>query len=844
MGSFFRRIYYLLNRRQLQRELENDMQVHRELMSEENRRAFGNAAVIREQANDVWGWGWLERFVQDIRFGTRVLRGAPGLTLTAMAVLALGIGVNVTAFNFVDIIFFRPLAVRDPQTLARFSTQFPNGSSSAVAYPAAVFYRDHSNAMTSMIAEMDTQMTLNETTTQSLRTGLATTNYFKDLGISALYGRVFTPQVDDAPDAPAVALLDYRFYERHFGGDPGVVNRTIRINERPVTVIGVLPPKFVGLEPDGNQRDEVWLPLEKEPYFIPDVKTLTSFDQRDSGVRAYGRFKPGMTLRAGEESLLALSQELEKEHPSEVTKGEHLRVAAGGYAADFNSSDIPAFGLFAALVLLILAATCGNLGNLLLGHALTREREISIRLSLGATRARILRQIITESFLLAALGSAAALLLSWYASRTIALIMGERFVTLDVRPDWRTALFSFVIGAVACLMFGLPAARQLSRQRHRSSRVRTFFMATQVTASCVLLVLSALLVRGVERGLNSDPGFDYQHVVVLDPQLYAHSYSTPSAVQYTHDLQDRLQKMPGVEAVSVVRLAPLGDNIMVHPTAGADGSKFEVFVNEAGPEFFQTMSIPLRRGRTFKPGEKDVAIVSESTARRLWPGKDPLQQTWAPSTRKVPIVGVVGDAHIMSIHDGNAGEAYEPVREPTLTQSYVLIRTSRSPEELMPMAAKVARSLDPQLSPVVSTLKQSFAERVGDTVKVTGIITGMGLLALLLAVIGLYGVVSYNVSQRTKEIGIRIALGATPSGVVRNMVSSFVVPLSIAMAVGLLVAAAFSFVMRSFLYGVHHLDPLSYLIASSILAGVGGLAALLPARRALKVDPMVALRAE
>jgi len=844
MGEIFRRIYYLLNKGRLQRELENDLQVHRELMSAENRRDFGNAAVIREQANDAWGWGWLERFLQDIRFGARVLRGSPGLTFTAIAVLALGIGVNVTAFNFVDIIFFRPLPVRDPQTLAKFTTQFNNGSSTAVSYPAAVFYRDHSDALASMIAQIRTQMTLNEADTHSIHTALVTGNYFSDLGISAAFGRVFTPGVDDAPDAPAVALLDYGFYQRHFGGDPGVVNRSIRINQRPVIIVGVLPPRFVGLEPDGDQRDDVWLLLDKETYFLPDAKSLTSFDQRDSAARVYGRFKPGMTLRAGQNALLPLAQELERQHPLEIKKGEHLRVSAGGYVAEFNGQDIPAFGLLAALVLLILAATCGNLGNLLLGHAVTREREIAIRLSLGATRGRILRQLITESILLAALGSIAALALSWYASRVIALAMGERFSTLNVTPDWRTAVFSFAIGMFACLIFGLPAARQLSRQRHRSARMRTIFMATQVTASCVLLVLSALLVRALERGLKTDPGFDYQHVVALDPQLYAHSYSPSAALQYTHDLEERLQQLPGVEAVATVRLQPLGNDITIQPTRAVDGSKFDVYINEVGPQFFQTMSIPLRRGRTFKAGEQDVAILSESTARRLWPGKDALQQLYDHNRKKWPVVGVVGDAHIMSIRDGNAGEAYLPLSEPTFTQSYVLIKTSHSPEDLSPLALKVARNIDPQLSPVANTLKQSFAEKVGDSVKVTSIIGAMGVMALLLAVIGLYGVVAYNVAQRTREIGIRIALGATPSGVVRNIISGFVAPLAIALAAGLALAAALSTVLRGELYGIHHLDPLSSLLASLLLTGVGVMAALIPARRALRVDPMIALRCE
>lgn len=844
MSEFFRRVYYLLNRRRLQRELEQEMAAHREMLGKEHRTAFGNPAVLREQANAAWGWSWLERLFQDIGFGARILRRSPGLTLTAITVLALGIGVNVTGFNFVDLLFFRPLPVRAPHSLARFTTEFNNGSSTSVAYPAMLYYREHGNALVSFIAQHRTQMSLNEREPQSLHVSLVTANYLSDLGVTAAYGRVFIPGVDDKPNATAVAVLGYGFFLRHFGGDPSIVNAIIRMNQIPVTVIGVLPPGFVGLDPESAEHDDVWLLMEKEPLFVPDSKILTSFDTLESGARVYGRFRPGMSFQDGQRALLPVARELERLHPKEIQKGEHLRVQPGGYAATLTAEDVPAFGLFAALVLMVLAITCGNLGNLLLGHAVTREREITIRLALGATRGRIVRQLVTESFFLAMLGSAAALLLSWYASRALIVILGGPSV-MDLTPDWRTQMFAIAAGVLACVLFGLPAARHLSREQHRLSRTRTFFMATQLAASCVLIVISALLVHALQHAVSSDPGFDYKKVVAIDPQLYAHSYSTPAAVQYTQDLTQRVLQLPGVESAAMILHQPLGSNITVgRGVSAANGSRFDIYYSRVDPQFFRTMAIPILRGRTFSPGEQDVAIVSDTTARRLWPGKDPLQQEYEYNHKKLRVIAVARDAYMMAIRDRDSGGVYLPLEPSKLTESVLLVRSSRTPDELSATLAQVARAQDRQLSPVITTLQHAFDEKFSDSVRVTGIIAAMGGLALLLAAIGLFGVVSYNVGQRTKEIGIRMALGASSANVLACVVSDLIVPLATALAAGLLFAGALSFILRNQLYGVNHLDPLSYLTAAAILGAVALLAAMLPARRALRVDPIAALRTE
>jgi predicted permease len=843
MGEFFRRVYYLLNRSKLERELQTEIDFHREMLSAESRKDFGNPTLMRERSREAWGWGWLDRLAQDLRFGFRLLKKSPGVTFTAIMVLALGIGVNVTAFNLVDVIFFKPLHVRDPHSLVRFSGKSPTSSSNVISYPATVFYQQ-SVSLSAVMAQTSTRVTFTEETNQEIRAGVVTANYFRELGGSAAYGRLFDPAIDDSPDAPPVVVLGYNFWQRQFGGDPSVVGRTIRLNQHPATIIGVIPFNFIGLDPEHGETDEVWLIISRLGYFVPDTKILTDLDDGESGVHMSARLKPGVTRRAAAAALEPLSQELVRQYPDKLPKGYHLVLFPGGYVEAFDPADLsflPMFGLFATLVLLILVATCSNLGSLFLGQAVTREREISIRMALGATRRRITRQLMTESVLLALLGAVTGLFLSWAISRPMVAWLGGPG-RLDLAPDWRTILFAFVIGGLAAVLFGLSPARQATRPAHKASRARTIFMAAQIAASCVLLVVSGLLVRGLQRAYSYDPGFDYTHVITVDPQLYAHGYKPAKATQFMDELQSRLRQLPGIEAASLVRNPPLGNRVTMQ--RAHDDIKVNIHQNEISPHYFQTMSIPLLRGRDFMANDQDVIIVSESCARALWPGKDPLQQTWKLGEKKYSVIGLAGNARTTALRNGDDAQIYMPVTSANVNASILLVKTSRPPENLVANLGALARAIDPVLSPNVQPLKAMLAERLSDSKKMTGVVGGMGTLALVLAVLGLYGVVAYNVSQKRREIGIRIALGANSTQVVQNMVANFFLPLSIAMAVGLALAALLSGILRQFLYGLSNFDPLSYLGAVLLLAIVGGLASLLPARRALKVNPMEALRCE
>ena len=841
MGGFFRRIYFLLNRRRLERELQNDIDFHREMLSAESRKDFGNPTLMRERSREAWGWGWLDRLAQDLRFGFRLLKKSPGLAFTAIMVLALGIGVNVTAFNIIDVFYFRPLPVRDPNSLVRFTTQFPEGASTEVSYPAAMFYRQHNQVLASVIVQRWLNMTLGQGKTESVRAGLVSANYFSEIGASAAYGRLLAAPIDAGPDAAPAAVLGYGFWQRHFGGDASVVGRTITLNQHVATVVGITGYAFSGLDPDEGEHTDLWLLVEQEPYFVPQTRVLSSFNDADSHIHMWGRLKPGVSMKMAEQALLPLAQELAHEHPDVIHKDEHLKAAPGAYANNLGADDLPLFGLLSVLVLLILATACGNLGNLLLGRAITREREIATRLALGATHRRVIRQLLTESLLLAAIGSAIGLLLSWLASRALVVGLGGPG-NFDYAPDWRTILFAFGAGTLACVLAGLPPARQLARQKHHSSRARTIFMSLQVAASCVLLVVSALLVRAMQIALNTDPGFDYAHTITVDPALYAHAFEPPAAREYLAKLEERISQVPGVESVTLVLNPPMGNRASIQRLNGA--VRFDVYINQVRPDFFRTLGVPLLRGRDFTKDDHDVVVVSESYARRVWPGKDPLQQLYELGKQKLPVIGIAGNARSVGMRNGQSAEMYEPITDEYIKEAVVLLRATGRTEDIIGNVADVARSLDPLLSPEARTVKGAFQEKLGFSGKIAAMISGMGTLALLLAIIGLYGVVSYNVSQKTREIGIRMALGATRFDVVHSILAQFVIPLSLALAAGLALAAAASLVLRTELYGLSNFDPLSYLSAAVLLAGIGGLAAFLPARRALNVDPMEALRCE
>src|ERR1019366_9430884 len=490
-----------------------------------------------------------------------------------------------------------------PGTLLRFERSAPQGYSDNFMYPEVAFYREHSKTLSAVMASDGAKVTI-EGQEKLLNASFVTANVFGDLGATARLGRMLDPVRDEASNAEPVVVLDQGFWQRHFAADPSIIGRTIRLNGQPATVVGVASTEFSGL---GWGTPDLWAPIAQQPYFVKGSR-LTDFSDGGTSVLMWGRLQPGLTPTVAEAELKLLAAELHRQHPNDVWEKQTLLSKPGGYANSIRHEMYPVFALVAALGLLILAAACGNLGSLLLARGVAREREIAIRVAVGAGRGRLIRQLFTESLVLALLGSAAGLALGHLVLRVL-MVWAEVPAWIDPTPDPRVIAFAIGMGFAAAILFGLTPAWQAARQRHRATITRQLLIGAQVAASCVLLIVAALLVRALDRAMFAHRGFEYQQVISMDPHF--HGSSSDEARAYLDALETRLRGLPGVEAVSMVSNPPLGNRWTV-ARAEVAGRAVNIHYNHIDPPFFQTMQIPLLRGRNLMRGDTRGIVVSES----------------------------------------------------------------------------------------------------------------------------------------------------------------------------------------------------------------------------------------
>jgi len=834
--QLFRRLAYLLNYRRHDRELAQELEFHREMGGR-----VESPLRLREDAREAWGWLWIDRLGQDLRYAARTLSRSPGFTLAAVAMLAIGIGVNIAAFGFFDIMVLRPLPVRDPETLLHFTRQSPERYASAMPYPEMAFFRDHSRTL-EIFAQSPQKLSL-EGEAKPRSANAVSENYFVELGASPLLGRLIEPS--DA-SGPPVVVLSEALWRMHFGADAAIAGKTLRLNGKPSTVVGVVPATFSGVS---LARPELWIASQQQPYFIDGTKILVDFS--DTTQEVLGRLRPGMTPKIAEAELRALAAELRKQYPNDIWENETLPSKPGGYASSaMNGSQsgsgqrgpdklLPVIMMITALVLLILIAACGNLGSLLLARGVARQREISIRVAVGAGSGRLLRQLFTESLVLAMLGAAAGLALGWAVLRYL-LSITDSPSWMNPTPDWRVITFAAGAGFASAMLFGLSPAFQLARQRQRANFLRQALLCAQVAASCVLLIVAALLGRAMNHALTADPGFDYKHAITIDASLAAHGYAPAKAAAFLDTLRARILAVPGVASVGEATSLPLGNRNVVNGF-DVDSHHVDMHANNIDPAFFETMKIPLLRGRNFKPGDTNAIIVSQSLAARAWPSVDPLGREIGHGDGKATVVGIAGNARATALEDPDAVEGYFLANAADQPGLSLVVRTAADPESVLPAIATIARGIDPQVFPTVQAMRTAFDVRMRGAEYSAATVAVLGATALLLACLGIVGLVSFAVTQRTREIGVRMALGAKQAHIIAIVLRQFSRPVLLGLVAGTAGAAALSQVLRRLLYGISNLDPEAYIGAVAIFLAAVLAGSLLPARKALRIDPVRAL---
>ena len=842
--EILRRLGYLFTRNSRRQELESEMDFHREMSERagrpEARRKFGNAERLKEQAREAWGWTWIDRLGQDLSYAARTLRRSPGFSLTAILVLAVGIGVNVTAFSLFNMMVLQFLPVRDPQSIVRLQRRSPDASTNTISYSSMIFYRDHANSLSAVMGTMGTGGQRFENDGQPVSASFITGNYFSELGTRPATGRLFDPALDDASGAPPVVVLSYAFWQRRFGGDPGIAGKVVHINGKPATVVGVTPYALASL---GGAHPDLWLPLSQTPYFVEGSTALAPTGS-SGPVEMWGRLAPGVSAKAAEGELRQLTDQLRKQYPKDVWENEYIRSDPGGHDQIMQPDMVLVMSAIGGLVFLILAVACANLGGLLLARGVAREHEIGIRVAIGAGRGRIFRQLFTESLLLSTLGSVAGLILG-YVTLRITMANANAPLWMTATPDWRVIAFTFAVGLVAAALFGFAPAWQIARQRHRRTIVRQTLLAAQIAASSLLLIVAGLLVRAAQHALYASPGFGYEQVVAVDLGQGSHGYKPAEARSLLEQFRTRAQAIPGVTSVALTSMQPLGHIRVSTISNTINGHLVRIFPFSVTPEFFSTMRVPLLRGRNFLPGEEHAVIISDSLARKQWPGEDPLgKQDASGSGPGDVVVGIAANARLMDMEDGDTVQLYHAAKEADMTDLTVLVRTAGSPDGLTPALRALSQSLDPKLFPEVRLLKGEFNSATQSAANIAAVITALGFVAVILAGLGILGLVAYSVSQRTREIAIRLALGASRAQVLRAVLRQFSWPVLVGLAVGTGAAAFASQILRRLLYGVSNLDPLSYASAIAVLLAIFALAALLPARRALKLDVARALHEE
>jgi predicted permease len=878
--ALFLRLAGLFRKGRHERELAAEMESHLQMHIEDNLRAGMSAAEARRQAliklggveqtkelyRDRRGLPLFETLFQDFRFAARMFIKNPGFTAVAVLTLALGVGTNAVVFSVVNALVLRPLPVERPNELAFLENKrYGPGQS----FPNYKDLRDRNRTFAGLIGYRFAPMEL-ETTARANRIWgyLATGNYFDVLGVKPALGRFFNQSEDLNPGASPFAVLNYSAWQSLFGADPGIVGKTIRINRSPYTVLGVAPPDFHGTEV--FYWPQVWVPMMMEPQIEAGRPWLDNRNTWNTWV--IGRLKPNVSRAQAEADLNAVAAELARQYPNE-NESLAFRLAKPGLVGDFIGGPARASALgVLALAGLVLLAACANLASMLTARAADRQREIAIRLAIGAGRGRVVRQVLTETLMLSLAGGGAGYLLAAFLSQALSRWRAPMDFPLqyDVNPDWRVFLFAVAASFFAAALFGSAPAWRASKADPNAvlkgssttwgrSRLalRDILVVVQVALCFVLVSASLLSLRGLQQALNLNLGFESRHVSVAAFELGLAGYSEERGSAFQQRALAAVRLLPGVESAAYSNSVPLSmdqSHTGVFPADKPDlraSDRIGVNFYEVSPGFFATLGTRLLAGREFNSHDDvkspQVAIVNVAFAKRVLHAESAVGMHFRRGLRGplAEVVGIVEDGKYESLT-----ESLQPVVFWSILQSYnstttLEVRSSRPPTEMVREIRGAISRLDPEL-PLYGTgsLEQMLGFAFFPTRAAAIALSAFGLLAIMLAATGVYGLMSYAVSRRTNEIGVRMALGAHPVHVLRLVLGKTTLLLAFGSVIGLILALAIGRVVASIVYQAQLHDPVVMMTVLATIALVGLFSSWSPVRRAMRVDPMVALRYE
>ncbi len=885
--SWMNRLAYLLRRHKLDRDLSDELRFHVEMRTRENiaagmspeearyaaLRAFGNVSLVKEVTHQMWGGSFWETLLQDARYGLWQLRRNPGFTVVAVLTLALGIGANTAIFSLLNTLFLRPLPVADPGRVV----EVYRGEVWPCSYQDYLDFRDRNHIFVGLIADLPSESGLDVGgNSQVIQAEGVSGNYADVLRTKPLLGRWFSTE-DERAAGQFPAVISYRVWQSSFEGDKQVLGKQVRMESQWYRVVGVAAQEFHGTSlPFAT---DLWVPLAAYAQHNERIKEIVQ-DREGGRIAMLGRLRPSITLAQAQAEMNVIDSQLRKEHPRPEATTNVLSVKGVRGVSDPGTrrSAGSLMILLMSVAGVVLLTACANVANLLLARGTSRRREVSIRLALGASRGRVFRQAMMESLLLALMGGVVGLIAATWTSRFLELSIPSLPLPItlgtNLAVDARVLAFALAASALTAALFGLGPALDASKPdlasalkggeglRHGQSRrisLRNLYVVAQVALSLTLLIVSGLFIRALREASRLDPGFDPHGLLSVRLYISKPEFTETTGREFYHRAQELASTLPGVKNTSLAYALPLGltmSNCVASEGPANDLQATRAGSNIVGTNYFATMGIPLLGGRDFTPQDSTqaspVVIVNDALARRYWPNQNPLGRRLRIGDgcdkgkgQSVEIVGVVKDTKYASLDESPQPYVYIPFDQHFVGFTALVIKTEGDPSRLASTIRKELLRLDRRARIYdVDTLPHQVERSLWQVRWEATLLGAFGLLALLLAAVGLYGVIAYAMSRRTHEIGIRIALGAQQSDVLRLILTNGLALTFAGVGLGVAVSVIVTRLLHSFLYGLSPTDSVTFAASALLWTAVALVACYIPARRATKVDPMVALRHE